>query len=108
MEPTSKLNPLAYMKAIAGAVITGLGVLYIALSDDRVTAQEAVGVASASLAAFATVWGVPNAPTKETVSKSTVTVETSRVAAPDASTRPETPAAITAPVPENDGPDHRA
>lgn len=91
MEAQSPLNPLAYMKAIAGAVIAGLGVLYIALSDDRVTAQEAVAVASASLAAFATVWGTPNAPTKATVSKSTITVETSRV--PDASE----PAPVEAP-----------
>jgi hypothetical protein len=100
VNPTSKLNPLAYMKAIAGAVIAGLGVLYIALSDDRVTAQEAVAVVSASLSAFATVWGIPNAPTKETVSKSTVTVETSQVPVPEqvAAVEPA-PAPF---VPEND------
>jgi len=95
VDTVHKLNPLAYLKAISGAVIAGLGVLYIALSDDVVTAQEGVAVATAALTSFATVWGIPNAPTKETVSKSTVTVETSRVAAPEQS------AAVEAPSPNN-------
>ena len=97
MNPQNPLHPLAYMKAIAGAIIAGLGVLYIALSDDRVTAQEAVAVAVAALSSFATVWGIPNAPTKETVSKSTVTVETSRVPAPEQASVEPAPF-----VPEND------
>jgi hypothetical protein len=80
------VKPAEYAKAIAGAVMAGLGVLYIALSDDRVTAQEAVAVASASLAAFATVWGVPNAAKTNTVSQQTVTV-TSTDTAPTVSTK---------------------
>lgn len=96
MSPLSPLNPLAYLKAISGAIISGLGVLYIALSDDVVTAQEAVAVATAALTAFATVWGIPNAPTKETVSKSTVTVETSRVDAPEKVAAVEAPPANSA------------
>lgn len=54
------MNPLNYLKAIAGGVLAGLGMLYMALDNDVVTAQEWVGVAQGSLAAFATVWGIPN------------------------------------------------
>lgn len=54
------MNPLGYLKAIAGGVLAGLGMLYMALDNDVVTMQEWVGVAQGSLAAFATVWGIPN------------------------------------------------
>lgn len=73
------MKPAEYAKAISGAVLAGLGVLYIALSDDRVTAQEGVAVAQAALAAFAVVWGIPNAPKANVVSQQTVTVETKQV-----------------------------
>lgn len=73
------MRPQEYAKAIAGGVLAGLGVLYVALSDDMVSAQEWVAVASASLTVFAGVWGVPNAAKRETVSQQTVTVETKQV-----------------------------
>lgn len=73
------MRPVEYAKAIAGAVLAGLGVLYVALSDNAVTLQEWVAVVSAALTVFAGVWGVPNAPRKDTVSQQTVTVETKQV-----------------------------
>jgi hypothetical protein len=62
--------------------------MYLGLSDGVMTAQEWVGVAQTSLAAFAVVWGLPNAPSKNVVSQQTVTVETKTV--------------------DRDGPEHRA
>lgn len=50
----------AYLKAITGALIAGLGSLYQALDNDNVTGQEWVAVAIATLAALGIVWGVPN------------------------------------------------
>lgn len=50
----------AYLKAITGALIAGLGSLYQALDNEAVTAQEWVAVAIATLAALGIVWGVPN------------------------------------------------
>jgi hypothetical protein len=55
------VKPLEYAKAIAGAVVAGLGSLYLALDNDVVTTQEWVGIASLTLATFIGVWGVPNA-----------------------------------------------
>jgi hypothetical protein len=77
------VRPQEYAKAIAGGILAGLGVLGMALSDDAVSAQEWVGVAVATLTAFATVWGVPNAAKKDVVSQQTVTVETVDVKAPE-------------------------
>lgn len=84
------MKPQEYAKAIAGGALAGLGVLYLALNDGVVTAQEWVGVAQGSLAAVAVVWGIPNAASKNTVSQQTVTVETTNA------------------VPDANGPDHRA
>lgn len=88
-------RPQEYAKAISGAVLAGLGVLYVALADGAVSAQEWVAVAQAAGAAFAVVWGLPNAPKQDTVSQKTVTVETTQVSA--------TPVAD---VPVADGADH--
>ena len=49
-----------YAKAIVGAIIAGLGPLYLALSDGHVTGQEWITVATATLTALGVVWGVPN------------------------------------------------
>lgn len=76
-------NPLEYAKAIAGAILAGLGVLYVALSDGAVSAQEWVGVSQAALAAFAVVWGLPNAAKKDVILQQTVTTETKTVDGPD-------------------------
>lgn len=73
------MRPLEYAKAISGAILAGLGVLYVALADDVVSAQEWVAVAQAAGAAFAVVWGIPNAAQK-----------------------------VSAPVQADAGPDHRA
>jgi hypothetical protein len=93
------VRPQEYAKAIGGAVLAGLGALYLALSDGSVSAQEWVGVAQTSLAAFAVVWGVPNAPKKDTVEQKTVTVETSSV-----SVSPAVAQGDTADLVVNDGP----
>lgn len=82
------MRPQEYAKAIAGAVLAGLAVLGMALTDDVVTASEWVNVAVATLTAFAAVWGTPNAPKANVVSQQTVTVSTQNVDVP--------------------GPDHRA
>ena len=76
------MRPQEYAKAIGGAVLAGLGVLYVALADDVVTTQEWVAVAQAAGSAFAVVWGLPNAAAKNVVSQQTVTVETTQVDAP--------------------------
>jgi hypothetical protein len=77
------VKPLEYAKAIAGAVVAGLGSLYLALDNDVVTAQEWVGIASLTLATFIGVWGVPNAAPTNLVSKKTVTVTSTDVPGPD-------------------------
>lgn len=51
---------LGYLKALTGAVVTGLGTLQVAYADNLVTTQEWIGVAIATLVAFAAVWAVPN------------------------------------------------
>ncbi len=53
-----------YAKAIVGALVAGLGALQTSLVDDRVTGNEWVMIASATLAALGLVWGVPNSPDK--------------------------------------------
>lgn len=68
------MRPQEYAKAISGGILAGLGVLYVSLADGSVSAQEWVGVAQAAGAAFAVVWGIPNAPKTELVSQQTVTV----------------------------------
>ena len=83
------LRPQEQAKAISGGILSGLGVLYIALADGAVSAQEWVGVVQAALAAYAVVWGVPNAAKKDVVSQQTVTVTSTEVTNPP-------------------GPDHRA
>lgn len=77
------MKPQEYAKAITGAVIAGLGSLYLALENDVVTTQEWVGIASLTLATFAGVWGVPNASVPNLVSKKTVTVTSTDVPGPD-------------------------
>lgn len=54
----SKIAP--YGKAITGAVITGLGAVRLALSDDIITKGEAVDIATATLTALAVIWAIPN------------------------------------------------
>ena len=73
------MNVKEYAKAVSGGILAGLGVLYVALADNVVSAQEWVAVAQAAGAAFAVVWGIPNAPSKNVVSQQTVTVETKQV-----------------------------
>jgi hypothetical protein len=51
---------VSYLKALVGALVAGLGSLYQAFDDDRVTGQEWVAVALATLVALGTIWGVPN------------------------------------------------
>lgn len=75
------MRPQEYAKAIVGAVIAGLGSLYLALENDVVTTQEWVGIASLTLATFAGVWGVPNASVPTLVSQKTVTVTSTDVPA---------------------------
>ena len=50
----------AYLKALIGSVIAGLGSLYQALDNGTVTAQEWTAVALATLAALGVIYGVPN------------------------------------------------
>jgi len=54
------MNPAQYAKALAAAVGAGLGVLYFALDDGAVTAQEWVGVVQTALATGLGVYGIPN------------------------------------------------
>lgn len=49
-----------YLKALAGAVVTGLGALSVAYADNVVSTQEWIGVVTATVVAFAAVWAVPN------------------------------------------------
>lgn len=53
------------MKAIIGAIVTGLGALSVAVSDDHITAQEWITVAIATLVALGGVWAVSNRDTEE-------------------------------------------
>lgn len=58
--PAGPFNPARFAKAIGAAVLAGLGVLYVALSDNQVSAQEWAGIAQAAAAAGAVVYGIPN------------------------------------------------
>lgn len=51
-----------YLKAIAAALITGLGSLQVAYSDQVLTTQEIVGIAIATAVALGGVYAVPNKP----------------------------------------------
>jgi hypothetical protein len=73
------VRPQEYAKAIIGGVLAGLGVVGTALTDGVVSAAEWVDVAVATLTVFAGVFGLPNAPKKETVAQTTVTTETKTV-----------------------------
>jgi hypothetical protein len=53
---------MQYLKAITAAVITGLGTLQVAYSDNLVTNAEWIGIAIATLVALGGVWAVPNLP----------------------------------------------
>jgi hypothetical protein len=76
------VRPQEYAKAIVGGILAGLGVLALALDNDVVTAQEWVNIAVATLTVFSSVFGLPNAPKKDTVSQKTVTVSTTDVVGP--------------------------
>jgi hypothetical protein len=54
------LNPARFAKAIGAGVLAALGVLYAALADNQVSAQEWAGIAQAAAAAGAVVYGIPN------------------------------------------------
>jgi protein-S-isoprenylcysteine O-methyltransferase Ste14 len=54
---------MRYLKAITSAVVTGLGTLQVAYSDNVVTQQEWIGCVIATLVALGAVWAVPNKPT---------------------------------------------
>lgn len=56
------MNLKPYAKAIVGAAVAGLTALGTALTDDRVTTVEWVGVAVATLGALGIVYAVPNKP----------------------------------------------
>lgn len=49
-----------YAKAIVGALIAGLGAVGTALTDNTISTQEWVAIASATLVALGVVFGVPN------------------------------------------------
>lgn len=49
-----------YLKAIYGAVASGLGALSVAYADGAITGQEWVTIAIATLGALGVIWGVPN------------------------------------------------
>lgn len=55
------MDPRLYLKAIAGGLTAGLGVLFLALADNVVTGQEWVGVAQAALVTVCAVYQIPNA-----------------------------------------------
>lgn len=54
------MDPRTYMKAIAGGLTAGLGVLFLALADNVVTGQEWVGIAQAALVTVCAVYQIPN------------------------------------------------
>ncbi len=49
-----------YAKAIIGAAVAGLASAQQALDDGVISSAEGVGIASATLAALALVWAIPN------------------------------------------------
>lgn len=56
------MNWKPYAKAFTGSAVAGLTALASALTDDRVTTGEWVGVAIAALVGLGVVWAVPNQP----------------------------------------------
>jgi hypothetical protein len=54
------MKVLPYLKAVAAAVVTGLGSLQVAYLDNVVTREEWIGVAVATVVALGGVWAVPN------------------------------------------------
>lgn len=54
-------KPSSYAKAIAGAVVTTLGALLIALDDGSMTLADGVKVAIAGVTALGAVFAIPNA-----------------------------------------------
>ncbi|QIG76019.1 hypothetical protein EVC23_020 [Rhizobium phage RHph_N3_8] len=54
------MNPLNYMKAIAGALIGGLGSAKVAMGDNIITGQEWLDIALVTVTAFCSVYGLPN------------------------------------------------
>lgn len=53
---------MRYLKAVAAAVVTGLGTLQVAYADNVITQQEWIGVAIATVVALGAVWAIPNRP----------------------------------------------
>ena len=56
-------------KAIVGAVMAGLAAYAAAVTDGNVSAEEWATIGIAFLGALGLVWGVPNAPSGQTVSE---------------------------------------
>ena len=52
---------MRYAKCLVAAMVAGLTTLGTAMTDDKVTSAEWVGVAVATLVALGAVWAVPNA-----------------------------------------------
>jgi hypothetical protein len=55
-----EMDARLYLKALAGGLSAGLGVLFLALADNVVTGQEWVGVAQAALVTVCAVYQIPN------------------------------------------------
>jgi hypothetical protein len=53
-----------YLKAFTAAIVTGLGSLQVAYTDNVVSTTEWIGVAIATLVALGAVWAVPNTAAK--------------------------------------------
>lgn len=49
-----------YMKAVVGGLVAGLTALGTAITDDKITTAEWVGVAVATLGALGIVYATPN------------------------------------------------
>ena len=56
---------MTYLKALAAAVIAGLGALQIAYVDNHVTTQEWINIAIVTVIALGGVWAVPNGSKKD-------------------------------------------
>lgn len=53
-----------YMKALVGGLVAGLATLGTAMTDDKITTAEWVGVAVATLGALGIVYATPNRETE--------------------------------------------
>lgn len=51
-----------YLKATVGAVVAGLSVAATAATDNAISLQEGIYIASATLVALTAVWAAPNTP----------------------------------------------